>query len=56
MLHAIRGIEDARAQALLGFLQSVEEHALAIIMIGVALREECVVIEHVLIERPRIFG
>src|SRR5437868_8932527 len=41
VLHAVRGIEDAGAQSLTCFLQCIKKHPLAIIMIAVALGEEC---------------
>ncbi len=55
MLDAVRGIEHAGAQALLSFFQGVEQHALAIVMIGVALREEGLIVENFLVQGPSVF-
>jgi hypothetical protein len=55
VLDAVGGIEDAGAQALLRFVERVEEHALAIFVIAVRLRQKGIVIEHMLVERPRVF-
>ena len=54
VLHAICSVEDACAQALRSFFQCVEEHALAVFVIAVALRQECVVVEHFFVQRPGI--
>ena len=56
VLHAVGGVEDAGAQALLRFLERVEQHALAIVVIGVALREEGVVVENMFVQGPGVFG
>ena len=55
VLHAVGGVEDAGAQALRSFFQRVKEHALAIFVIGVTLRQERLVIEHFFVESPGIF-
>ncbi len=55
VLDAVGRIENACAQPLLCFLQRIKEHPLAIFMIAVSLRQEGIVIEHVLVERPRVF-
>ena len=55
VLHAVRGIEDAGAQSLPRLLQRVKKHPLPIIMIAVALGEECLVVKHFFVQRPSIF-
>ena len=55
VLYAVGGIENTRAQPLLCFVERVKEHALAIFVIAVSLRQEGIVIEHLLVERPRVF-
>ena len=55
VLHPVGGVEDAGAQALRSFFQRVEEHALAVFMIAVALRQKRLVVEHFFVERPGIF-
>ena len=56
VLHAVGGVEDAGAKALLCFFQRVEQHALAVIVVGITLSEECVIVKDLLVERPGIFG
>ena len=56
VLDAVGGIKNAGAEALPGFFQRIEEHALAIVVIGVALRQKCLIVKHSLVERPGIFG
>ncbi len=56
MLDAVRGVEYASAESLLGFFQSVKQHLLAIMMIGIALRQECVVVQNFFVERPGVLG
>ena len=56
VLHAISGIEDACAQAVTRFVQSVEQHALAIFMIRVALGKKCLIVEHLFVEGPGVLG
>ena len=55
VLHAVGGIEDAGAEALLRFVERVEQHLLAVFVITVGLRQKSVVVEHVLVERPSVF-
>ena len=42
-------------RALRSFFQRVEEHALAVFVIAVALRQKCIVVEHFFVQRPGIF-
>jgi len=53
----VGGVEDARAQALRSLFQRIKEHALAVFMIAVALRQKkCLIVEDFFIQRPSIFG
>src|SRR5205823_14976476 len=56
VLYAVGGVEDAGAEALLGFFQGVEQPALAVVVVGVALGEERVIVKDLLVERPGVFG
>ena len=56
VLDAVGGIEDAGAESLLRLVQGIEQHAFAIFVIAVRLREKCIVIEHMFVQRPSVFG
>ena len=56
VLHAVGGVEDAGAEALFSFFESIEEHLLAIVVVGITLREERIVIQNFLVQRPGVFG
>src|SRR5581483_10754384 len=55
VLHAVGGVEHAGAEALLGLLKGIEKHALAILMIGIALRQESLIVENFFVQRPSVF-
>ena len=55
VLNAVGRIKDAGAQPLLGFIECIKEHALAIFVIAISLRQKSIIIEHMLIQGPRIF-
>src|SRR5439155_2531061 len=55
VLYAISRVENTDTEALRSFVQSIEEHALAILMVGVTLREEGLVVEDLFVERPGVF-
>jgi hypothetical protein len=56
VLHAVGCIEHTSAQTLLRFAERVEEHALAVLMVRIALRQESVVVENFFVESPGVFG
>ena len=56
VLHAVGRVEHAGAETLLCFAERVEEHAFAVFMVRVALRQERVVVENFFVESPGIFG
>ena len=51
-----RSCRRRRRTALLRLLERVEQHALAIVVIGVALREKRIVVQHVFVQGPSVFG
>ena len=55
VLHPVGRVEHAGAKALLRFFESVEQHALAIVVIGVTLREEGFIVEHLFVQGPCVF-
>ena len=55
VLDAVGRIEDAGAKSLLRFIERIKQHALAVFMIAVSLREKRIVVEHMLVQSPRIF-
>ena len=55
VLHAVGGVEHADADAPAGFVQGVEEHALALVVDQVALPQEGLVVQDAFVQRPGIF-
>src|SRR5262249_23076773 len=56
MLHPVRAIEDADADASLDLVQAVKEHLLALVVEVHALLDEMLVAEDMLVESPGILG
>ena len=56
VLHAVGAVEHADAQAFAAPFPAVEEHRLALAVDVEALLEEMIVVEHVLVESPGVFG
>ena len=56
MLHPVCCVKYTCAEALSCFLECIEQHALAVFVIGITLREERIVVEHIFVQSPSVLG